>query len=53
MIKLKSFLALLSYIGFSLLTTNLMAQAIDSAMLCQGAYYTEAEGKAKLGQAYH
>lgn len=48
MIKVQSFFALLSYVGFSLLSLNLAAQAVDSTMLCQGAYYTEAEGKAAL-----
>ncbi|WP_161891332.1 alpha/beta hydrolase family protein [Pontibacter russatus] len=46
--KVKTVLALLSYIGLGLLSSSLRAQAIDSAMLCQGAYYTEAEGKASL-----
>ena len=27
---------------------NLFAQAIDTTMLCQGKYFTEAEGKAAL-----
>ncbi|MFD3002445.1 alpha/beta hydrolase family protein [Pontibacter toksunensis] len=38
------------------MSTNLMAQAVDSAMLCQGGYYTEAEGKAVLERfatSYH
>lgn len=48
MIKVKSFFMLLSYIGFSLLSPDLVAQAVDSAMLCQGAYYTEAEGRTSL-----
>ena len=32
----------------NLFGTNLMAQAIDTTLLCQGAYFTEAEGKAAL-----
>lgn len=46
----------LSGIGFSLCSFDLAAQAIDSTMLCQGAYYTEAEGKAaleKFAATYH
>ncbi|MDO1445425.1 acetylxylan esterase [Rhodocytophaga aerolata] len=31
-------------------STDLQAQTIDTTMLCRGAYYTEAEGKAALAQ---
>lgn len=34
--------------GNALFTSNLFGQLIDTTMLCQGAYYTEAEGKAAL-----
>lgn len=41
-------LLLLLWAGCALQYTDAMAQAVDTSMLCQGRYYTEAEGKAAL-----
>lgn len=50
------FLAAGLWLSASLTGSGLQAQAVDPALLCQGRYYTEAQGKAALEQfaaTYH
>ncbi|GEO06959.1 hypothetical protein AAE02nite_46230 [Adhaeribacter aerolatus] len=57
MLKIKAFVtAILLTTALINVPLQLQAQAIDPAMLCQGNYFTEAEGKAALTQfasTYH
>lgn len=55
--KIKLFItAIILAATFAMVPQRLWAQAIDPAMLCQGNYFTEAEGKAALAKfaaTYH
>lgn len=41
---------MLLFIAYLFADANLVAQSIDTTMLCQGRYFTEAEGKAALAE---